>query len=231
MKLSILLLAIVGNAYLSAQVGINTQTPDKSAVLDINSSNKGVIFPKIALTSSTDATTILSPATGLLIYNTGSGGLSPAGYYYNTGTPAAPVWGNFQAVTNTSGSQVQKIIYTGTTGDPSKTVTIGDLIFRFSAGAPNTTIPQVALNQSKNKNLNVGVNQQYASNGYEYANNALGFTTANYSTFQNIPSVGAGIANNELNICHIIDAAENKYYRVTFYISNNNTFLIIAELF
>jgi hypothetical protein len=31
----------------------------------------------------------------LLVYNLGSGGLAPAGYYFNAGTPAAPVWTRF----------------------------------------------------------------------------------------------------------------------------------------
>ena len=33
-----------------------------------------------------------SPATSLLVYNLGTGGLSPAGYYYNSGTSASPAW-------------------------------------------------------------------------------------------------------------------------------------------
>jgi hypothetical protein len=32
----------------------------------------------------------------LLVYNTGTGGLSPAGYYYNAGTPSAPNWVKLQ---------------------------------------------------------------------------------------------------------------------------------------
>jgi len=57
---------------MNAQVGIGTSTPDASAVLDITSSNKGVVFPRVTLTSRTDNTTIPSPAKGLMVYNTGT---------------------------------------------------------------------------------------------------------------------------------------------------------------
>jgi len=61
--------------------------PDNSAALDIRDyTDKGVLIPRIALTSNTDVTTISSPALSLLVYNTGTGGLTPAGYYYWDGS-------------------------------------------------------------------------------------------------------------------------------------------------
>lgn len=77
------------SSYLFSQtggVGIGTSSPDASAILDINSTNKGVLAPRISLTSITDATTIPSPATGLLVYNTGTAGLSFAGYVFWNGS-------------------------------------------------------------------------------------------------------------------------------------------------
>lgn len=47
-------------------VGIGTQTPDGSAVLEISSTNQGLLIPRMT-TVERDA--IASPATGLLIYN------------------------------------------------------------------------------------------------------------------------------------------------------------------
>jgi hypothetical protein len=65
-------------------VGINStgSSPHNSAMLDVDANNKGLLIPRVALTSATDATTISFPATSLLVYNTGTGGLTPAGYYY-----------------------------------------------------------------------------------------------------------------------------------------------------
>jgi hypothetical protein len=73
-----------------AQVGIGTTTPSSSAQLEVKSTSKGFLPPRIALTSLTDNSTISSPATGLLIYNTASAGTSPnnvtPGYYYWNGS-------------------------------------------------------------------------------------------------------------------------------------------------
>jgi hypothetical protein len=74
-----------------AQTGIGTTTPDASAKLDISSTNKGFLPPRITLTSLTDNTTIPNPATGLLVYNTGNNVGLVAGYYYWNGTSWATI--------------------------------------------------------------------------------------------------------------------------------------------
>ncbi len=73
-------------------IGINAagSLPNNSAGLDVDFTNKGMLVPRIALTSAIDATTISSPATSLLIYNTATAGSSPnavtPGYYYWSGS-------------------------------------------------------------------------------------------------------------------------------------------------
>ena len=85
--LSLLISLLMGNI-LKAQVGIGTSlfTPDASAELEIQSTNKGLLIPRVALTSVNDVTTIPSPATSLLVYNNGTGGLTPTGFYYWNGS-------------------------------------------------------------------------------------------------------------------------------------------------
>jgi len=69
-------------------VGINSTgaNPDASAKLDIVSSNKGFLIPRVALTATNAAGPITSPATGLMVYNTATAGTSPnnvtPGFYY-----------------------------------------------------------------------------------------------------------------------------------------------------
>ncbi len=88
------LVMLISTTITAQNVGINStgSAPNNSAGLDVDFTNKGLLIPRIALTSATDAATIPSPAPSLLVYNTGSGGLSPAGYYYNAGTSASPNW-------------------------------------------------------------------------------------------------------------------------------------------
>jgi hypothetical protein len=53
--------------YLKAQVGFNNSNPDASSVLDLTSTSKGLLIPRM---NSVQRSSITSPATGLLIYNT-----------------------------------------------------------------------------------------------------------------------------------------------------------------
>ena len=69
-----------------AQTGIGTTTPDPSAKLDVSSTNKGFLPPRVTLASSSDITTIPNPVTALLVYNTGNNVNLSAGYYYWNGT-------------------------------------------------------------------------------------------------------------------------------------------------
>lgn len=68
-------------------VGIGTTSPLASAVLDMSAiTNKGMIAPNVSLTSNTDQITVLAPAIGLIVYNTGAAGLTYAGYVFWSGT-------------------------------------------------------------------------------------------------------------------------------------------------
>lgn len=73
-------------------IGINTtgSTPDPSAMLDIEASDKGILIPRVALTATNAASPVTSPATGLLVYNTATAGTAPdnvvPGFYYWDGT-------------------------------------------------------------------------------------------------------------------------------------------------
>ena len=66
-KYTILFLLFVGFSIGFCQVGINTSNPHQSAILDINSSDKGILIPKVSITSKNDIVTIPNPVKGLLI--------------------------------------------------------------------------------------------------------------------------------------------------------------------
>lgn len=60
--LALLMLAIVNPIFSQDNVGIGTTTPDPSALLEVQSLDKGLLIPR------TDTLAIANPATGLLIY-------------------------------------------------------------------------------------------------------------------------------------------------------------------
>lgn len=73
---------------LHAQVGVNTTSPNNSSAFQVESTDKGIILPRVALTGVDDTTTITpSATTGLIVYNTASVGttykVTPGFYYWN----------------------------------------------------------------------------------------------------------------------------------------------------
>lgn len=72
-----MLIVLIKTIHAQNNVGVGTNTPDASAKIDITSSNKGLLIPRIALTGINDAVTIPSPATSLLVYNTTTAGIAP----------------------------------------------------------------------------------------------------------------------------------------------------------
>lgn len=76
------LLIFIQHEFIFGQTVIGGLTPDPSAMLDIQSTSKGVLFPRVPNRSS-----VASPATGLMIYNDDNGCLE-----INLGSPGSPNW-------------------------------------------------------------------------------------------------------------------------------------------
>lgn len=74
-----IVLLFLNSSLLFSQIGINNDgsAPASSAILDVSSSNLGVLIPHIALTSANAASPVTLPAIGLLVYNTANSGTGP----------------------------------------------------------------------------------------------------------------------------------------------------------
>ncbi len=85
-KLLIILLLSFTFNLLNAQTGIGTTTPNASAKLEVYSTDKGFLPPRVTLTATNAASPITNPANGLMVFNTVTAGSSPfqvvPGYYY-----------------------------------------------------------------------------------------------------------------------------------------------------
>ena len=110
----LLLLLLLSPFIALAQVGINTTAPN--AALDIQSTNNGVLIPRVQLTDALDIVTVVNPAGGVLakstlVYNIGLSGIAPDnvidGFYYWNGVRWMPISGspNWSLKGNTGISQ------------------------------------------------------------------------------------------------------------------------------
>lgn len=199
-KLQILFITIllIKFNFAIAQVGIGTPNPNASAMLEINSTNKGVLFPRIALTSLTDNVTIPSPTNGLVVWNNGQGGLTDTGLYY---------WNNLKwnmlSVTGVSGINGGSTTGWNTTGTNSGTYagantslalgtnTLDDLVFKVNSnvmgrlGVYNSISFGVGANAAQN-----GIALGTSSSAYQ------GISIGNNSTVTANESIGLGELSN-----------------------------------
>jgi len=85
----IFFVVIINTGLTRAQVGIGTSNPE--AVLDVVSTNNGLLIPNISLNSVNDIVSVINPnggalTVGTMVYNDGAGSFSQAGYYYWNGS-------------------------------------------------------------------------------------------------------------------------------------------------
>jgi hypothetical protein len=86
-------------------VAINTDgsTADASAILDLKSTNQGVLVPRL---TQSQRTMISAPATGLMVYQTDA----TAGFYFYNGT----AWTSMNGTAGTNGTNGQGLLTGGT---------------------------------------------------------------------------------------------------------------------
>jgi hypothetical protein len=98
--ITILLICIIIHGQSFAQIGINADysTPDSSAMLDIKSTSKGLLVPRM---TAAERDLIYKPARGLLIFCTDNNQ-----YFSNKGTPTVPNWAVISSQWITSGSNI-----------------------------------------------------------------------------------------------------------------------------
>lgn len=98
--LTLIISALFSTLLIAQSVGINNNTPHASAILDIKSTTKGLLIPRMLLA---ERNLIATPATGLLIYQTDN---TPGYYYYNGASWTALASGGASNYWTVSGSNI-----------------------------------------------------------------------------------------------------------------------------
>lgn len=109
-KYLIILVFLLSTLLSYTQVGIQTNTPDASSALDITATNRGLLIPRVILTSTlSNPSPVTSPATGLMVFNSGAN--QPQGFYYWTGSAWSALGsgsggGDYWSLTGNAGTTV-----------------------------------------------------------------------------------------------------------------------------
>ncbi len=187
-------------SFLYSQVAINTDgtSPDNSAILDVKSSTKGVLVPRMTLTERNG---IAYPANGLLIFCT-----SDNQYYSNKGTPSVPGWVMVSSQWSSAGSNIYFIggnVGLNKTSPGYQLDVAGDINFsgtlRKNGTAVVTGVSSVTattpLTSSGGANPNISIPLANAgSNGYLSSTNWSTFNNKqNALTFGNLTSADIGV--------------------------------------
>jgi hypothetical protein len=85
-------------------VGIGTQTPHASAMLDVSSTTKGLLAPRMTQQQRSD---IQLPATGLIVFQTDG----QSGLWVNKGLPELPGWVRFSDNASQEFSRTGNLVY------------------------------------------------------------------------------------------------------------------------
>ena len=99
MKKLTIAVVILFSVQLNAQTGVGTATPDASAKLEVASTNKGFLPPRM---TAIQRAAIVSPANGLLVYQTDA----TTGLYVNSGSSGNPVWSRVNMDWTKSGNDI-----------------------------------------------------------------------------------------------------------------------------
>ena len=199
-KLFTFLAAVLLTATTYAQVGIGTTTPDASSALDITSTTKGLLIPRM---EEGDRIAIDTPATGLMVFQTDGA----AGFYYyngsswaNVGYTEALVSANTDVAANTAKVGYTEALVSANTDVAANTAKVG---YTEAAVSANT---DVAANTAK-----VGYTEALVSaNTDVVANTAkVGYTDALVSANTDVAANTAKVGYTDALVSANTDVAAN----------------------
>ena len=141
MKKIFLTLTLAVGIMTSAQVRIGgTGTSvDANAILELQSSTKGLLFPKVALTGTANVAPLSAHVAGMTVYNTATAGDVTPGLYANSGTAWVSLGSSANSALNVTAEQTGS--YTALATD--------DIILMTPGPAATLTLPTSGISIGK----------------------------------------------------------------------------------
>lgn len=188
-------------------VAINSTgtTANASAMLDVSSTNSGVLIPRLALTGTTSAAPVTAPATSLVVYNTATvSDVTPGFYFWNGSawvrflTGASNAWnltGNagINPATNFIGTtDAQPWIVRTNNTERYRVLSGGATIFNGTAAYYSTDLVEAQGNATFPDAINGFTDQASGSGVYGGHSNANGIAVIGQNAVTNGAGTGVG---------------------------------------
>jgi chitodextrinase len=218
-----LIAAVLLTATTYAQIGINNETPDASSALDITSTTRGFLMPRM---TNEERTAISNPAEGLMVYITDFNGGSFMFYNgtiwttlaFGSSPPNAPIIG---AVNRSNGEATVQFTAPSSNG--------GSEIISYTATSSPGGITGI-LNQAGSGTITVtGLTNGTAYTFTVTATNAIGTSTASAisnsvtpATVPSAPTIGTVVAGNALANVPFTAPSSNGYSSITSYTATSS---------
>ncbi|MBE4948945.1 hypothetical protein [Chryseobacterium culicis] len=172
-----------GFSIVTAQIGIGTASPNANAMVDVTSTNKGVLVPRLALVSTNNASPLSAHVAGMTIYNTAANNSVAShpvypGTYYNDGTQwlRKSTWNDARTITG------------GSISDPVSLIT-ADAAAETAQSTILSTIP-FTLDRPSTVEFSANISTRYTASGSNTAplsDGAVKLCTINFQ-FTTAPS-------------------------------------------
>ncbi|EHQ44249.1 hypothetical protein [Myroides odoratus] len=177
-KITVIAALLGGICFAQAQVGIGTSRPKDSALLDLTASDKGILIPRVELTSSNVFAPIVGDKEeGLLVYNTkkaGSGdtAVEPGFYFWkkenNGHWERVSSKGDIETVINNMGTDVESIVEllqkaypSNKLGDSPTTEKAGGMVYTPGENGGNSKIGYVVYDTASSGYKTIDVTSEF----------------------------------------------------------------------
>jgi hypothetical protein len=105
-----------GYANAQMKLGTNPTTTNANALLEMETTNKGLLLPRVALTSTTSFAPLTAHVAGMAVYNTATAGDVTPGYYFDNGTAWVKL-SDASALKLTTGAAAGKVLTSDAAGN------------------------------------------------------------------------------------------------------------------
>ncbi len=205
-KRLVICFTLLSSGLMAQSIGVNNPTPDASAALDVVSTSKGVLVPRM---TAAQRNLIASPATGLLVFQTDE----TSGFYFYNGTAWTSLNGSNGQGVPAGGSAGQ--VLSKTDGTDYNTQWVNDNSWKLNGNTG--TGENDYMGNTDNKPINFKVNNTLAgyisaqdtdyntSFGYKakaagLGSVAIGYGAGNSNTSAGYTAVGAGAFENRASL-------------------------------